>query len=773
MIAGKRLPWRRFWVPTEGKISAGHDGQGFLDNPEGSFGRAINPELRTIDELLDRSCLVLSGQPGIGKTTEVDALVERSPEWLAPDETLISFHCRTLVSEESLRRETVEAPAWTKALAEGWRVRLLMDGVDESLQRVSVLVPALAGWLRYEPCERIRVILVCRAAEWHGSDAVGLRALWPQEEKQMVYELCPLRWEDAEFAAKASGVDSDAFWRELVRHNLRSLAARPLTLRLLLAEMRGGGALPAGHHELFRRAIGRICREHDEGRSRHLPSRPRPEHVARVAARIAALLMLGGRSVVARGEADAAPDELPMAEIGGGYEMVGNARFEVSEALVRATLDTPLFSFRGPDRYGFDQAAFGEHLAADYLDGLPVSQLRRLLCVRGGDREQVAPQLSEVAAWVALGNEAWRDALIDSEPELLLRADLSRMDEAAKGRAVAAFLARAEREEAFDSQGTNKFYPSLAHPGLAEQLRRYIHNPKHNLVVRRMAFEIAGDAQVAELKPDLWARVAANDPCLNSICHALADLAGPHSKENLFRALRGKLPDNDAFDLRGIALRKLVPGLLPVRAVLPHLAPQPNEMVFGAYHMVLNHELPRHLVVDDLPAVLAAMSKEGFVIDEFRGWQEFAARAIELALEILSRREVIAGLARFWRTLARKHGQLPRRFDSEKGDPFAALANPDVRRPLAQFIATLPGSRASDMECDGRTLTTGEDVCWLLRMLLTIPSEHRRVWSTISAWTCCAQDMLIRPNCGKRCRPRFAAMSSRRFSAPVEPGSSA
>ena len=94
----------------------------------------------------------------------------------------------------------------------------------------------------------------------------------------------------------------------------------------------------------------------------------------------------------------------------------------------------------------------------------------------------------------------------------------------------------------------------MEHPRLGEQLRRYINEPKHNYVVRRMAFEIAGDAQVTELEADLWNRVKADDPCLNNICHALADIAGPASREPLIAALRGEIKDNSVLDLKGLAL---------------------------------------------------------------------------------------------------------------------------------------------------------------------------------------------------------------------------
>jgi hypothetical protein len=117
------------------------------------------------------------------------------------------------------------------------------------------------------------------------------------------------------------------------------------------------------------------------------------------------LLMIGGRSIIARDGDATQLEELLVSEIATGTETVNGETFPLTPELVAATLDTALFSFRGPDRYGFDHQTFAEHLAADYLRDCSLTQLRRLLCVSFGGREFIAPQLAEIAARVALTNE--------------------------------------------------------------------------------------------------------------------------------------------------------------------------------------------------------------------------------------------------------------------------------------------------------------------------------------------------------------------------------
>ena len=439
LIAGQVIPWSRFWVSPRVRLSAGHDGRGFLDDPEDDFSRALNPHVHRLRDLLNRSCLVLSGQPGIGKTIEVDELAAKPNEWLVPNETLIPLAGRLLRSPDELRRRTIESAAWKSALSNDGRVRLLFDGMDEAMRRVAALVPDLVDLLKEQPLDRVKVILVCRAAEWYLADGQELAALWREDAESVLFELCPLRWKDAALAAELSRVQPELFLEQVARHRVQGLAARPITLGLLLDEMRAGGELSGIHHALFSRAIRRLCDEIDEERARHLPGpRPAAAKIARVAARIATLTMVGGRDTIGPSD-DGAIGNLPIDEIANGYETIDGEKFAVTRGLVRWTLDTPLFSLRGSERHGFDHQTFTEHLAAEYLIGCTPTQLRRLLCVTFDEYERVAPQLAEVAARIATLNADWCNHLIATEPELLLRADASPLTNEHRERAIEAF----------------------------------------------------------------------------------------------------------------------------------------------------------------------------------------------------------------------------------------------------------------------------------------------------------------------------------------------
>ena len=66
-MANTLIDWRRFWCPRGADIAL--DGGGFLLDPESEYGPHYNPRVVVFEHIASRPCLVLLGEPGIGKTT--------------------------------------------------------------------------------------------------------------------------------------------------------------------------------------------------------------------------------------------------------------------------------------------------------------------------------------------------------------------------------------------------------------------------------------------------------------------------------------------------------------------------------------------------------------------------------------------------------------------------------------------------------------------------------------------------------------------------------
>ena len=55
----KQFPWKRFWCRREASYTLGDSG--FLFDPDVEHGAALNPNLTTLDQLQELSCLALLG----------------------------------------------------------------------------------------------------------------------------------------------------------------------------------------------------------------------------------------------------------------------------------------------------------------------------------------------------------------------------------------------------------------------------------------------------------------------------------------------------------------------------------------------------------------------------------------------------------------------------------------------------------------------------------------------------------------------------------------
>ena len=75
-MTNQNYNFKRFWHPRASMINLSHDG--FLYDPESEYGRVCNPDVVPFESIMNTPCLVLLGEPGIGKTcamqTEKEAI---------------------------------------------------------------------------------------------------------------------------------------------------------------------------------------------------------------------------------------------------------------------------------------------------------------------------------------------------------------------------------------------------------------------------------------------------------------------------------------------------------------------------------------------------------------------------------------------------------------------------------------------------------------------------------------------------------------------------
>jgi hypothetical protein len=723
----------RFWCPPTGRIAL--DAGGFLADPGGPFG--VEQTLETYDEIDRHGCLVLLGEPGIGKTTELARALA------AAGERAHDVDLGAVADAEGLRRLVVEAAvvvAWREGDGE---LVLFLDAFDEALAERGVLGRALIAELAELPRERLRLRIACRTADWPATLTDRLALLFGEAHE---YELQPLTRADAVAVAAEAGVNGEPFVTAAVERAAGPLARVPLTLHFLLERYARDGALPTRRAELYRDGCRELCREPNPSRleTGRVGTLSAEERLA-IAERVAAATVLGGRAAVRLRGTGTAPTVVELAELDGGSERTSAdlvavaSDVDVDQRRLQETLATGLFTSRGDDLVGFAHHSYGEFLAARFLHRHRFDNRRalNLLAQERAGRQRVVPQLAGVAAWLADLRGEFLDWLIANEPEIALRADVEVIDEARKRALVDALLARAAvgRLTEFAQPTLGK----LAHPQLAEQLRSGIAGDGVG-PARRLAIELAGAAAVAELYDLLVERVLDDGEEMRirvDAGWALWRTAPAELRARLKPLALGALQADLDDDLKGVALLCVWPESLTVEELIGALTAPKRDNYLGAYGLFLAQELIPRLTDADLVRMLDWARELGTVGQHRR----FATLIDDLLAAAWQRLEVGEVAAAFARTaaalLAREHGLGAGSYRA--GDLEQLIVSDAARRRLLTerlLPALIDGTIEPYHLVTAAPLVHGEDLQWLLeRALASREDDEKRAWARLADLT--------------------------------------
>ncbi|HVR10009.1 MAG TPA: hypothetical protein VMW75_18335, partial [Thermoanaerobaculia bacterium] len=601
----RNYPWKRFWCPSDGTY--GLDELGYLRDPESPYSRYLQPGVESLPALAALPCLALLGEPGSGKSNDLDRERSRT-EAAAGAERVLSLDL-TYTDPGRLERTFFESP---KFLA--WRdgddlLYVFLDSLDECIIHHRTVASLLRDRLRAvgsDALPRLRLRIACRTPAWPRQFDAEFPALWGNGFGR--YELLPLRKVDVAMACRAENVDADHFLQAVAAIEAQPLASRPITLKPLLEAFRDRRELPATRMAAFEQGALLLARESSDSRNDSgAAGRLQADERVAVAGRIAALLVLCRRNFIAPAapvDADAiAAGALPAAAIEGGTEPVDDRQIEVDREAAAEVLASGLFS----DGRAFVHLAISDYLAARHLlaHGLPSETLFRLVV---DARCKVVPQLAELAGWLAAMQPEVRRLLVDTDPQALLRSDLGAADAAEKAAVTDSLLrgfARGELAEIDPHQVRD--YHKLRHPTLGAQLAPFIRDRALDVLTRRFAIDVAGACQVAELQ-DLLASLALDRTESRSIRQAAARAMAraaddPSTRRRLLPLATGVEEDQDD-QLKGLALTVLWPRDLSIAQLLPCLT-RPRSEFLGSYWVFLRNQAAQAMAVEDLPAALA------------------------------------------------------------------------------------------------------------------------------------------------------------------------
>lgn len=609
MATPRQYPWKRFWCPREGSFSL--DNQGFLLDPAQvpSYFSGVVP----FKDIATSPCLVLLGEPGIGKSRAMQDEKEAiEADLFERGESLLWLDLKGIGDENRLLRKSFESEkltAWTNG---GQILHLFLDSLDECRLRVPHVAAILMEQLREirQHINRLRLRIACRTAEWPSQLEDGLPELWGSENVG-TFELVPLRRCDVHLAAEIEEVNPATFLAEIEDKDAQPLAIKPVTLRFLLNVYRRDGRFPAQQATLYREGCRLLAAEssqsrNDSGQRGNLGSAQR----LAVAARIAAVSMFCKRTAVYVGNDHRAvsPDDVRIEELCGETESADGVTFSVGENEIREVLDTGLFSSRGPYRLGFAHQTYAEFLAARYLidRGLEARQILSLIRHAEHSGGAVVPQLAETAAWLAeMHSEVFQEVL-RRDPKILLRSDVSQATHQDRETLVSSLLELFQAQELQDEWDIRESYRRLQHPALAQQLAPYIRLGREAWLVRRVAIDIAESCNLVDLQ-NLLLEVALDaqdfQPTRVEAAKAIARIGTKEVRQQLLPLALGVAEDTDD-ELKGTALQALWPEFMSAQELFEALTPIREDRLLGTYRDFLERHLLRCLPDSDLPEAL-------------------------------------------------------------------------------------------------------------------------------------------------------------------------
>ncbi len=180
--------------------------------------------------MLEVQCLVLLGEPGIGKSQELKNLRDYTQTALTGFDKPLSLDLQAYNRESGLIRNLFESKTFVAWMNGTHRLHLFLDSLDEGLLKIDTLSMLLVEELSREEyrehLSRLYFRITCRTAVFPKGLEEGLSQLWENNVK--IYELVPLRRTDVRMAAATCGLD-DKFLEAIDHKGVVPFAIKPVT----------------------------------------------------------------------------------------------------------------------------------------------------------------------------------------------------------------------------------------------------------------------------------------------------------------------------------------------------------------------------------------------------------------------------------------------------------------------------------------------------------------------------------------------------------------
>ncbi len=704
-------------------------------DPESKYAKYYASDLVTFEEASGVQCGVFLGEPGIGKSitlkAEFDRLVEPARD---RGDTALWFDLRDFSSEERLERKLFSCDEVLKWREGKQTLDLFLDSLDEGLLRIDNISRVLLSGLEDLPIGRLRLRIASRPADWPGTLEAGFLGLWRAPDKVKVFELAPLREIDVATAAKLSNVDANLFVDAIVRSDVVPLAIKPVTLDFLIAAFAKGGSLNADRATLYAEGLRRLCEEPDAERRESRITRPSltADQRLSIATRFAGVTQLSNRASIWTGATNGIEaEDIELESLVGGAEN----GVEVDLSAAREVLDTGLFSSRGLYKHGWRHLTYAEYLAARYLNNhkLGPERLRQLILHSDGSGK-VIPQLRETAAWLAGMDTQVFEMLVKTDPEVLLRSDVTAASDSNRAQLASALLKAFELDDATQTLWELRAdFSRLDNPDLVTIVEPYIRDASRPRDARGAAVEMIRACRLTALLEQLVTVALSSNEALEVRIHAastITEIGKSADREKLRPLALGTAGEDPRDDLKGYGLASTWPDHINAEELFAALSPVKEPSHIGSYRRFLQSDIAARLDPKDMETALRWAQTYIRGRDELDAMHRLASEVLERAVDHIDQPGVLDLLA----TTLFARGQAYT--DCQRATAKIRSAGDSARRAIAGAMF----AKASVAEHGKLTIIdvcalSANDVPWLFEEFLRASDQKfKKLVAEVIAW---------------------------------------
>ena len=601
--------WTRFVAPLGTDVAL--DEFGFLIDPDTVWGQQNNM-LVPIDRLAPYAFVALLGVPGIGKSTMLRDEYETCARRLSGDvqASTLWFDLSSFSTDSHLVDTIFRSDQFLAHRRDNKRLFLYLDSLDECQLNIKSVAKLLVRELESSSWSELCIRISCRTAVWPLILDKAATELWPRS--CITAELQPLRRRDVKVAAADANVDGSEFLEAIERSRVGPFAARPVTLKFLLNLYGRSRELPRSRQDVYLHGLQTLVDELNESRraAGYIGRLTVPERLV-LAQAIATITVFCNQGRIWTGPHSACPADCISVDRLAAAAQTLTLEFECGLVdAVHEVLNTALFTGRGASCVGWAHESYREYLAARFLTDRCRSrrQMDSLTTNACDPERKIPPQLFGTAGWLYEFSPEMREYINSKEPELILQSDMDLAPGISREPLVGAVLRLAESGRLFDPERASRHrYAKLAHDGLPLQLAPFIRGKDKNVVVRRMAIDIAQACGERRAMPDLTtvALDKSDDAGIRErAAFAVARMGTVAELEQLRPFISDPSGTGATDDLAGIALDALWPDHLASSDLFASIHTPTQEHHFGPYELFVRSRLPKEIDrADLLPAI--------------------------------------------------------------------------------------------------------------------------------------------------------------------------